>query len=304
METAAAIRRRVGRAGRRGGRSRACRGAGAAGRRLVRGPAARRRQRGRRLPRGGHRRRHPVPQLLAFLPWLLVPAVLGLLLSAVARWPAGCVWALLAAALTGWFVHPYDSAASTVGGSAHTHRNGTVRRWRGCGCSRRTWSSAARRTGCWPRCAANAPTWWRSRSATGGARGRWTPRGCAPRTRTATSSPANLRGLRDPQPPSAHRAAGRTRRVGDAGGGGARRRAAGTVPGRPPDAAVPGRRRHLAPRAGAAARVRGGPGDATTVIAGDFNASQDHAAFRALLDTGMRDSARAAGAARTRPGRA
>lgn len=42
-----------------------------------------------------------------------------------------------------------------------------------------------------------------------------------------------------------------------------------------------------------------GRGDHPTLIAGDFNATQDHAAFRALLDTGMRDSARAAGASRT-----
>lgn len=36
-----------------------------------------------------------------------------------------------------------------------------------------------------------------------------------------------------------------------------------------------------------------------TVLAGDFNASQDHAAFRRILDTGLRDAARLAGDART-----
>ncbi len=40
-------------------------------------------------------------------------------------------------------------------------------------------------------------------------------------------------------------------------------------------------------------------GDAPALIAGDFNATQDHAAFRRLLDTGLRDSARLAGASRT-----
>ena len=35
------------------------------------------------------------------------------------------------------------------------------------------------------------------------------------------------------------------------------------------------------------------------VLAGDFNASQDHAAFRRVLDAGMRDAARLAGHART-----
>jgi endonuclease/exonuclease/phosphatase family metal-dependent hydrolase len=35
------------------------------------------------------------------------------------------------------------------------------------------------------------------------------------------------------------------------------------------------------------------------VLAGDFNASQDHAAFRRILDTGLRDASRLDGADRT-----
>lgn len=42
-----------------------------------------------------------------------------------------------------------------------------------------------------------------------------------------------------------------------------------------------------------------GSKDGTTILAGDFNASQDHAAFRRVLDTGLRDSARLAGSPRT-----
>jgi endonuclease/exonuclease/phosphatase (EEP) superfamily protein YafD len=38
--------------------------------------------------------------------------------------------------------------------------------------------------------------------------------------------------------------------------------------------------------------------DRSTILAGDFNASQDHAAFRRVLDTGLRDSARLAGSPR------
>jgi endonuclease/exonuclease/phosphatase (EEP) superfamily protein YafD len=33
-------------------------------------------------------------------------------------------------------------------------------------------------------------------------------------------------------------------------------------------------------------------------VAGDFNASQDHAAFRRILDAGVRDAARLAGSSR------
>ncbi|OEV24114.1 hypothetical protein AN220_20595, partial [Streptomyces nanshensis] len=36
-----------------------------------------------------------------------------------------------------------------------------------------------------------------------------------------------------------------------------------------------------------------------TLIAGDFNSSQDHAAFRAILRTGMHDAARMLGNSRT-----
>jgi endonuclease/exonuclease/phosphatase (EEP) superfamily protein YafD len=39
--------------------------------------------------------------------------------------------------------------------------------------------------------------------------------------------------------------------------------------------------------------------DTPTVVAGDFNASQDHAAFRRILDTGLRDAARLTGDDRT-----
>ena len=40
-------------------------------------------------------------------------------------------------------------------------------------------------------------------------------------------------------------------------------------------------------------------GDTPTIIAGDFNSSQDHAAFREILDTGMNDAARLTGQSRT-----
>ncbi|QIQ03721.1 endonuclease/exonuclease/phosphatase family protein [Streptomyces liangshanensis] len=53
----------------------------------------------------------PVPQLLAFLPWLLAPAAAALLLTALLRWRAGVVWALVLLAATGWFVRPYDAGA-------------------------------------------------------------------------------------------------------------------------------------------------------------------------------------------------
>ncbi|MEU5160130.1 endonuclease/exonuclease/phosphatase family protein [Streptomyces sp. NPDC020875] len=51
----------------------------------------------------------PIPQLLAFLPWLLVPAGAALLLMVLARWVPGMIWAAVVLAVTGWFVRPYDT---------------------------------------------------------------------------------------------------------------------------------------------------------------------------------------------------
>ncbi|MGP9019906.1 endonuclease/exonuclease/phosphatase family protein [Streptomyces sp. BR1] len=51
----------------------------------------------------------PVPQLLAFLPWLLVPGAVALLLAAFGRWRTGMAWAVLALAVTGWFTQPYGA---------------------------------------------------------------------------------------------------------------------------------------------------------------------------------------------------
>ncbi|GAA2238208.1 endonuclease/exonuclease/phosphatase family protein [Streptomyces amakusaensis] len=50
----------------------------------------------------------PVPQLLAFLPWLLLPAGAALAAAVLARWRSGVVWAAAVLAVTGWFVRPYD----------------------------------------------------------------------------------------------------------------------------------------------------------------------------------------------------
>src|SRR5262249_43701824 len=49
----------------------------------------------------------PVPQLLAFLPWLLAPAALALLLALVARWRTGMVWGVLTLGVLAWFTEPY-----------------------------------------------------------------------------------------------------------------------------------------------------------------------------------------------------
>jgi endonuclease/exonuclease/phosphatase (EEP) superfamily protein YafD len=53
----------------------------------------------------------PVPQLLAFLPLLLVPTAVALVFCALLRWRAGLVWGLVVIAATGWFERPYEAEA-------------------------------------------------------------------------------------------------------------------------------------------------------------------------------------------------
>ncbi|WP_369383579.1 endonuclease/exonuclease/phosphatase family protein [Streptomyces sp. cg36] len=51
----------------------------------------------------------PVPQLLAFLPWLLAPGAVALALAAFGRWRTGTGWAAAVLAVTAWFIQPYGA---------------------------------------------------------------------------------------------------------------------------------------------------------------------------------------------------
>lgn len=57
----------------------------------------------------------PVPQFLAFLPWLLVPAVAALLIALLARWRTGLVWSVAALGALAWYVEPYGTDAQASG---------------------------------------------------------------------------------------------------------------------------------------------------------------------------------------------
>ncbi|MEV0090272.1 endonuclease/exonuclease/phosphatase family protein [Streptomyces sp. NPDC050738] len=56
----------------------------------------------------------PVPQILAFLPWLLAPTGFALLLAGLARWWTGVAWAVLVLGALGWFLRPYGPGAGAV----------------------------------------------------------------------------------------------------------------------------------------------------------------------------------------------
>lgn len=57
----------------------------------------------------------PVPQILAFLPWLLAPAIGALLLAALARWRVGLLWGVLVLGGVAWFMEPYGKTDDPAG---------------------------------------------------------------------------------------------------------------------------------------------------------------------------------------------
>ncbi|OUC83491.1 endonuclease/exonuclease/phosphatase family protein, partial [Streptomyces swartbergensis] len=57
----------------------------------------------------------PVPQVLAFLPWLLAPTGLALLLTLLSRWWLGTAWGVLLLGLLAWFIEPYGKVGDPVG---------------------------------------------------------------------------------------------------------------------------------------------------------------------------------------------
>ncbi|MFD7897628.1 endonuclease/exonuclease/phosphatase family protein [Streptomyces sp. NPDC059743] len=56
----------------------------------------------------------PVPQLLAFLPWSLVPIGVAAVFAVLLRWRGGLVWALVVLAVAGRYGLPYGPQAATA----------------------------------------------------------------------------------------------------------------------------------------------------------------------------------------------
>ncbi|MDH6517770.1 endonuclease/exonuclease/phosphatase (EEP) superfamily protein YafD [Streptomyces sp. SAI-135] len=230
----------------------------------------------------------PVPQLLAFLPWLLAPAAAGLALALLARWWPGTLWAVVVMGLLAWFLAPYGQGGEPDGRVLASFRVLTsnvefgratgalvtaVREHRpdvvfvqeceyGC-------SAALRR--------ALSEDYPYRRSVEGAG-----SRGSVVLSRFPLEPAAGIRGSTMGMPGA----------MADVRGHAVRLQLAHPMP------PLPGQldvwRRELGELRDFAAAT-GSP----TVLAGDFNASQDHAAFRAILDTGLRDAARLAGSGRT-----
>jgi endonuclease/exonuclease/phosphatase (EEP) superfamily protein YafD len=234
----------------------------------------------------------PVPQLLAFLPWLLVPAGVALLLTLLTRRFFLAGWAVAVLAVIGWFVRPYDTGliedppgpavarlavltSNIEFGQATDALVETVRRER---------PDLVFVQECDHACA--------------GALESNLPRADYAHRHVVAGGAASGSAIlsRHPLRPAAgvESVLAMPGGVVDVAGHRIALQLAHPLP--PVPGAVDGWRRELGLLREYAAGATGGPG----IVAGDFNAGQDHAAFRDILRAGrLSDSAALAGAART-----
>ncbi|MFI5941567.1 endonuclease/exonuclease/phosphatase family protein [Streptomyces uncialis] len=230
----------------------------------------------------------PVPQLLAFLPWLLAPTALALLLAVLARWRTGLVWGVLALGAVAWYTEPYGKVSDPAGQALARLRVMTSNVEYG-GATDALIKAAGRERPdllfvqeCDPGCLAAL------RGKLGGdyphssAVEEYGAAGSAILSRTPLRRTGGIPGSTLGMPGAVAEVKGRPVRL----------QLAHPMPPLPGELGT--WRRELDALHDFAAA-----GDGPTIVAGDFNATQDHAAFRRLLDTGLRDGARIADASRT-----
>ncbi|MEU6126319.1 endonuclease/exonuclease/phosphatase family protein [Streptomyces sp. NPDC047123] len=232
--------------------------------------------------------RTPVPQLLAFLPWLLVPAAAGLLMALLGRWRLGMLWGVLVLGLIAWYVQPYGTTDAPRGPAVAELRVLTSNVEFGQGTRGLLDAVRAERPDllfveeCDHGCAAllraelpRADYPYRAAFDATGAEG------------SVILAKVPLKSA-----PGIDATLGMPGAVADVRGRPVRVQLAHPMPPMPREV---GRwRSELRSIRDYAAAGDGRP----TIVAGDFNATQDHAAFRSVLDTGLRDAARLAGSSR------
>ncbi|WP_406007839.1 endonuclease/exonuclease/phosphatase family protein [Streptomyces sp. NBC_00637] len=226
----------------------------------------------------------PVPQLLAFLPWLAVPTAAAIALSLLARWPSGLIWGAVVLGLLARFAEPHGTGVQPDGpvlarlrvltsnvefGWATEALIPVVRRERPDivfveECEYTCQAAVAEELG----------TRYPYRRAVAGEGSV----GSVVLSRFPLTAAAGVPG-----------SMGMPGAVADVHGQAVRLQLAHPKPPLPRQVSL--WKRELGRLRDFAARHDDGP----LVLAGDFNASQDHAAFRRILGTGLRDAARLAG---------
>ncbi|WP_240137010.1 endonuclease/exonuclease/phosphatase family protein [Streptomyces sp. MUM 178J] len=236
----------------------------------------------------------PMPQLLAFLPWMLLPAGAALLLALLGRRRAFVLWAAAVLALLGWYVRPYDTGLTEDPPGPVAARLTVLTSNLEFGGATEGLLTAVRREQ--PdlvfvqECSVACAKALRSRVS----------RADYPYRHIVEGDPAEGSAIlsRHPLKPapgvdSVLAMPGATATVGEQP---VNLQLAHPLP--PVPSAVDDWRQELGRLTSYAAGAR--DGGRPTLIAGDFNATQDHAAFRRVLEAGeLRDSATLAGAART-----
>ncbi|MCT2594134.1 endonuclease/exonuclease/phosphatase family protein [Streptomyces sp. N2-109] len=232
----------------------------------------------------------PIPQLLAFLPWFLAPAWLALALAVLGRRWLVTVWSVAVLATTGWFIQPYGADAPPPREHPPTARFRVLTANLQYGQATEALLREVQRERpqlvsvqeCESTCVealrgAELREAYPHRVITeaGGAGGSALLSTYPLHTRTPVPGQLTM--------PSA---------VAEIGGREVRIQVAHPMP--PEPSSMGAWKRELGNLRDWAAR-----GDQPRVIAGDFNATQDHAAFRDILETGLRDAARLQGQSRT-----
>ncbi|MEU6596110.1 endonuclease/exonuclease/phosphatase family protein [Streptomyces flaveolus] len=236
----------------------------------------------------------PVPRLLAFLPWLLAPAGVALLCALLARWWPGLVWGVAVLGLLAWYLEPYGRTTEPGGPPLARLRVLTANVEFGRGTPALVRALRDRRpdvvfvqeceSGCRATLEGDFASVYPHRRAVAadGSRGSLVLSRFLPRPAAGVRGTMGIPGA-----------------VADVRGHSVRLQLAHPMPPLP-DQVGPWHRELARLRTFAAAHA-----DGPTILAGDFNASQDHAAFRRILDTGLTDAARLAGRDRapSRPAR-
>ncbi|MCX5082942.1 endonuclease/exonuclease/phosphatase family protein [Streptomyces sp. NPDC001939] len=233
----------------------------------------------------------PVPQLLAFLPWLLAPTGVALLLTALARRRLGMVWGVAVLGALAWYIEPYgknpkDAAASGPPVAEVRVLSSNVQFGRGT----ESLVAAVRRErpglvfveecdyGCQDTLRRELPRAdfpYRQAVEAGGSQG------SVILSRYPLKAAAGVPGTM-----------GMPGAVADVKGHDVRVQLAHPMPPLPRQVGL--WRSELGALRDFAAAGRSQP----TILAGDFNATQDHAAFRRILDAGLHDSAGLTGKSR------
>ncbi|MFF3495846.1 endonuclease/exonuclease/phosphatase family protein [Streptomyces sp. NPDC002795] len=234
----------------------------------------------------------PVPQLLAFLPWLIAPTAAALLLALLSRWRTGMVWGVVVLGALAWYIEPYGPSG-TVGGSDGVPVSGVRVLASNVQFSRGTNAlidTVARHR---PDIVFVAECGRPCRDALDreSLRARYPHRQAV----AADGSEGSMILSRFPlkAAPTVAGAMGMPAATADVRGHAVRLQLAHPMPPLPDQVGV--WRTELG-RLADAARAGEGP----AIVAGDFNATQDHAAFRHILDAGaLHDAARLTGHSRT-----